>query len=257
MYNAEKYWSDLALQINSRNGMNLIAGDDEPYYRYKRSKFIEMLRKSFFTGKKVLEIGCGPGGNLIEILKDNPLELNAVDISEQMVLLAKQNLASFPVKIIKTNGTVLPYQDQSMDIVLTVTVLQHNTHPEILQSLVAEICRVANEEIIIFERLESKIIGNESCQGRPVEFYRELFVKYGFELTSLNFLPISCSYYFCGAIRKIFGMRNRKEGELHNRAVVILQNIILPITRLVDIIWIEKRDLAKMVFRKIRSSPVV
>jgi ubiquinone/menaquinone biosynthesis C-methylase UbiE len=250
VYHTEEYWSDLALQINSRSGTNLIAGDDEPYYRYKRAKFIKMLRQSFFTGKKVLEIGCGPGGNLIEILKDNPLEINAVDISEQMVMLAKQNLSNYPVNIIKTNGSVLPFQDKSMDIVLTATVLQHNTHPEILHSLVAEICRVVNEEIIIFERLESKIIGNESCQGRPVEFYKALFSKYGFELNSLQFLPVSCSYYFCGAIRKIFGKRNRKEGETHNRAVVILQNIVLPFTRLADSIWIEERDLAKMVFRK-------
>ena len=42
-YNPETYWSEVAKRIKSRKGKNIIAGDDEPFYRYKRKKFLKML----------------------------------------------------------------------------------------------------------------------------------------------------------------------------------------------------------------------
>lgn len=69
-YHPEKYWSEVAKVIKKReNGKNVIAGDDEPYYRYKRQKFLSLLHSIDFSNKTLLEIGCGPGGNLIEVSK--------------------------------------------------------------------------------------------------------------------------------------------------------------------------------------------
>jgi hypothetical protein len=41
-YNPETYWSDLALRTSQQEG-GIIAGDYEPYYAYKREKFLELL----------------------------------------------------------------------------------------------------------------------------------------------------------------------------------------------------------------------
>ena len=74
-YHPEKYWSEVSELIKQRNDDNVIAGDDEPYYRYKRNRFLEILSTIDFNNKNVLEVGCGPGGNLIEVLKKNPKNL--------------------------------------------------------------------------------------------------------------------------------------------------------------------------------------
>ena len=123
-YHPEKYWSEVSELIKQRNDDNVIAGDDEPYYRYKRNRFLEMLSTIDFNNKNVLEVGCGPGGNLIEVLKKNPKNLQAVDISENMVKLATKNTLG-KVAIHKINGTKFPFDDKTFDIIFTATVLQH------------------------------------------------------------------------------------------------------------------------------------
>lgn len=60
-YHPEPYWSEVAQKIKTREGVNVIAGDDEPYYRYKRKRFLKLLNSVDFAGKSVLEIGSGPG----------------------------------------------------------------------------------------------------------------------------------------------------------------------------------------------------
>ena len=95
-YHPEPYWSDVAKRIKARKGKNVIAGDDEPYYRYKRERFLDLLNEVDFKGKTVLEIGSGPGGNLKALLAKAPRSLTGVDISPDMVELAKSNL---PLKL--------------------------------------------------------------------------------------------------------------------------------------------------------------
>ena len=131
-YHPEPYWSEVADKIAARGDENVVAGDDEPYYRYKRRAFLKLLNSVNFKDKKVLEIGNGPGGNLREVWKHKPESLTGVDISQQMVDLAKKHNHS-NVRIIKINGTELPFEEQSFDIVFTATVLQHNTDEEMLK----------------------------------------------------------------------------------------------------------------------------
>lgn len=92
-YNPETYWDTVAENINARQGLKLIAGDDEPYYRYKRRRFLELLNTINFADKTVLEIGSGPGGNLDFIFRKGCNKITGVDISQQMVLLSKGLLA--------------------------------------------------------------------------------------------------------------------------------------------------------------------
>ena len=155
-YHPEPYWSDVAKRIKSRKGKNVIAGDDEPYYRYKRARFLSLLNEIDFTGKTVLEIGNGPGGNLKALLSKKPKSLTGVDISPEMVELAKSNLPP-EVNIIKIDGTTLPFEDQSFDYVFTATVLQHNTNEEMLLKLMTELCRVAKEKVFAGLRVGDRL----------------------------------------------------------------------------------------------------
>ena len=250
-YHPEPYWSEVADRIAERGDKNVIAGDDEPYYRYKRAEFLEMLRSVDFNGKKVLEIGSGPGGNIADILKVyKPTEIHGADISDKMIALAKQNLAGQNVIFTKINGLNLPFEDNSFDIVYTATVLQHNTDEKMLFQIISEIARVSKGKVVIFERIENGIEGDELCLGRPVEYYKNAIEKHNFALKTTRFINIRASYFVCGAIRKVLNPSTRQEGESLNGFSIFLQNLTLPITKILDKIFKSGKDIAKLEFEK-------
>lgn len=251
-YHPEPYWSEVAKRIKARKGKNVIAGDDEPYYRYKRERFLALLNEVDFAGKTVLEIGSGPGGNLKALLSKSPKSLTGVDISPDMVELAKSNLPP-EVNIIKVNGTQLPFEDRSFDYVFTATVLQHNTDEVMLKQLMGELCRVAGEKVFLFERIENEITGDELCYGRPVSYYEAICKQHGFELANAKWINIRSSYYVSGAIRKGLNPKTRVEGEPLNSISNFLQNLTIPITRQLDKIFTSRKDVARLEFRRIKT----
>lgn len=250
LYNPEKYWDEVAANIASREYLNIIAGDDEPYYRYKRKRFLQLLNKIDFSGKTVLEIGSGPGGNLEHIFSRGCKKITGVDISGQMVAISKKLLSGKDVDVIKINGTALPFEDNCFDIVFTSTVLQHNTNEDRLKKLIAEIARVSKNEILLFERIENRIKGHETNLGRPVNYYAALLLEEGFRLTATQSLPLQASYYVCGAIRKLFNPKTRKEGESLSKLSVGLEKIALPVTSIFDRIIPSHRDVTLLRFQK-------
>lgn len=250
-YHPEEYWSEVAGRIKSREGGNVIAGDDEPYYRYKRERFLDLLTTVDFSGKSVLEIGCGPGGNLNTIWKQKPKRLVGVDISQNMTELARSNNDP-AVEIHKINGTQLPFADGEFDIVFTATVLQHNTDEQMLLAIMKELARVSGDRVFLFERIEDEIKGDELCYGRPVSYYASVLEKEGFRLKSERFINIRSSYYISGGIRKLLNPGTRKEGEPLNKPSVFLQNLTLPLTRQLDKVFTSRKDVARLEFQRIR-----
>lgn len=249
-YNPRHYWDDVAKHISHRNDSNIIAGDDEPYYRYKRKMFLKLFDTIDFSNKKVLEVGPGPGGNLQYLLQKNCREIAGADISEQMIQLAKKNVQDTAISIHKTDGFSLSFPDNYFDLVFTSTVLQHVTDENQLQQLIKSICRVSASEVVLFERIENTITGHESNLGRPVSYYADLFKSNEFTLHTTRFLPVRASYIICGAIRKLFNSRSRKEGEPISRSSRIFQTIALPVTKLFDKIIPAKKDLCMLYFKK-------
>ena len=249
-YHPEEYWSKVGSRIESReSGKNVIAGDDEPYYRYKRQEFLKLLNALDFIGKSVLEIGHGPGGNLLEIYKHKPAELQGVDISDQMVKLAKNKVPQ-DVTVQKINGTQLPFSDNHFDIVFSATVLQHNTDDAMMRQLLNEMARVSKKNVVLFERIENQIKGDELCLGRPVSYYQSLMNTSGFDLESAQFINIRISYYVSGIIRKLLNPNSRKEGEPLTRFSEIMQKVTLPITSVLDKMWTSNKDIGRLIFRK-------
>jgi ubiquinone/menaquinone biosynthesis C-methylase UbiE len=249
-YNPEIYWDNVAKSIAARNDLKIIAGDDEPYYRYKRKRFLELFDTIDFENKKVLEIGSGPGGNLEYLAKKNCKEIVGVDISSKMIELSKRNLSGKNIQVQKIDGLSLPFDTNYFDLAFTSTVLQHNTDEIQLSKLIKEICRVAHSEVIIFERIEKKVKGHETNLGRPVEYYTRFFKANGFVLVSTHFLAIQVSYYVSGAIRKICNRTLRKEGEPVSKLSSLLQKLTLPITKLLDKLVSGNRDLGMICFKK-------
>lgn len=250
-YHPESYWTEVGKRIEEReNGKNLIAGDDEPYYRYKRKMFLQLLNTVSFTEETVLEVGHGPGGNLLEVWAKKPKRLVGVDISEQMHRLAANKVPK-EIELIKVDGSHLPFGDKTFSISFTATVLQHNTDENMLKPLVSEIARVTSNKVYFFERVESKIKGDDLCMGRPVDYYESLMQHEGFRLKSKKFINIRISYIVNGAWRKLLNPANRKEGEPITKLCHIMQVISLPVTSLLDKIFPSDSDICRMEFERI------
>lgn len=249
-YHPEPYWSEVAERIAGRRGRNVIAGDDEPYYRYKRERFLSLLHSVDFSGKKVLELGPGPGGNLSEVLRQNPAELHGADISQRMIDLASRHLTDPRVTLTKIDGRQLPFADRTFDIVFTATVLQHNTDEAMLRRIVGELCRVAREQVVLFEMVAPRITGDELCMSRPPEYYAEICRAHGFELQEVQHINIYASYLLAGFTRKVLNQAGRQEGEPLTSFSLAVQRLGLPLTKWLDPLFPVKRDVAKLVFRR-------
>lgn len=248
-YHPESYWGEVAREIASREEGNLIAGDDEPYYVYKRKKYLQVLDQSVsFTNKKVLEIGSGPGGNLREVYQRGASEVTGVDITQGMVEMAQRNLSDTPVRVIKIDGQHLPFDDKTFDIVFTSTVLQHNTDDAMMRTILQEACRVAGKELLLCEKLDTTVNGTDLCMARPVSYYAGIVQAHGFHLASVHHINNRVSYYVCGAFRKLLNPRTRKEGEPITGFCRFMQQCTLPLTKPLDRIFTSKKDVGCMLF---------
>jgi len=251
-YNPRTYWTEVADRIQARGLRSLVAGDDTPFYRYKRARFLEEFTKIAFRDKSVLEVGCGPGGNLEVVHNASPKRLIGCDISWKMIDLATQNLQAIlpSVELVLTDGVTLPLEDESVDITYTVTVLQHNTDEEMLTSLMREICRVTREKAFLFEDTSDKIKAGASWTVRPVSYYQAIMEKHGFKLTEVKYISVFINRLASAVILKVMSPRNRKEGEPIPPMAIICQRACLPPTRLLDRIFTERRGLTKMLFEQ-------
>lgn len=249
IYVPENYWDNVAEQILLRDTNNFLAGDNDPFYVYKRKKFLRLLRSISFAGKKVIEIGPGPGGNLIEIYSQQPAYLTGADVSSLMVNICRQNIGNTNIEIIKTNGKDLPFESGCFDIAITAAVLQHITDEAILSELIKSISRVTRSDVYIFERIEKKHKENSTNAGRTIEEYRYLFEKYNMSIDSICFLNVGWSKRVCGIIRKIFNSQKRKEGSPQTKASLFLQSIALNFTKPLDN-WLPVKNFAMVHFKK-------
>jgi ubiquinone/menaquinone biosynthesis C-methylase UbiE len=247
-YNPESYWDEVAGNIAARQDTRLIAGDDEPYYRYKRKRFLELLGRLPLQDKKILEIGSGPGGNLEFLHRNGCRSLTGADISARMIALATELLGGKNINLVKIDGRRLPFEDGSFDVVFTSTVLQHITDENILLPLLSEICRVSSTEVLLFERIERHIKGHESNLGRPVSYYTDQMAAHNFVLKTTTPLPLQASFYACGAIRKLANPSHRKEGEPLTKLSVALEKMVLPFTSMLDKIIPSNRDVMLLHF---------
>jgi hypothetical protein len=97
---------------------------------------------------------------------------------------ARSDGEGLSVELKKTEGHYLPLEDRSIDLAYTVTVLQENVNPASLSQIIAELCRVTDERIVIMEDIGATLSAPDGSSGiaRPIEEYRTGFTRHGFVL---------------------------------------------------------------------------
>ncbi|MFO7889325.1 MAG: class I SAM-dependent methyltransferase, partial [bacterium] len=101
--------------------------EDLDEYRFDKLRYLpRIVDFNSYQGKKVLEIGCGAGVDLIRFARGGA-QVTGVDLSETAVDLAKKNfkINDFKADLQVMNGEALDFKDNSFDLVYVHGVLQY------------------------------------------------------------------------------------------------------------------------------------
>jgi SAM-dependent methyltransferase len=93
--------------------------------------------------RRALEIGCGPG-RLMKPLARNFGEIHGVDVSDEMVRLARERLRGVPHAHVHatTGATLAPFADESFDLIYSYAVFQHIPSRDVVFEYLREAHRV-------------------------------------------------------------------------------------------------------------------
>ncbi len=92
--------------------------------------------------KDILEVGCGSGGVLLELLSygADPRRLHGVDLLHERLAQTHERLPHLPVSC--ASGTDLPYPDHSFDLLLQFTVFSSILDRSLCYTVASEMLRV-------------------------------------------------------------------------------------------------------------------
>jgi SAM-dependent methyltransferase len=104
----------------------------------------ELKRKpaAFWKGVSALEIGCGPG-RLLRPLSRHFREIHGIDVSDEMLRRARQNLEGVPnIHLHPASGAALSgFPDDSFGFIYSYAVFQHIPSREVVMNYLAEAVR--------------------------------------------------------------------------------------------------------------------
>lgn len=109
--------------------------EDHAKKRYEREPMIESFANfAAWSGRRVLEIGVGMGADHVRFRKAGANTMG-VDISRQSLLLTSRRAAveGFQVDLANADAEVLPFADNSFDMVYSWGVLMHT--PDVPQTI--------------------------------------------------------------------------------------------------------------------------
>jgi len=147
----------------------------------KAVKFVDVKKKS-----KILDAGCGTG-NLLKILEDENknLELYGVDISEEMLKIAKKKIENAKIKLEAVER--LSFKENYFDYVFSVDAFHHYYNSKLVMKnfyrVLKKDCYLAVVDFsfgILLNKIFNKIEPGNNEMHTALEF-KELFKKYKFK----------------------------------------------------------------------------
>lgn len=113
---------------------------------------LQCLRENGFStlkGRRILELGCGSGGVLLETLSFGavPGTLHGADLLFTRLRAARQPLASLP--LLCADGQMLPYASESFDLTMQFTVFSSVLDDEVRRNMAQEMLRVTRPDGLI------------------------------------------------------------------------------------------------------------
>jgi len=124
---SDKYVKNFSLEWNIHKTTQI----DSVKYKESEKNFHERfgLPRSFWKGKKVLDVGVGVG-RYAKVALDADAEVCGIDLS-YAVDVAKENLKNYDkISLCQADIFSLPFDDQSFDVIYSFGVLHHTPDPQ-------------------------------------------------------------------------------------------------------------------------------
>jgi ubiquinone/menaquinone biosynthesis C-methylase UbiE len=104
-------------------------------------RYAELAAGHVADGGSVLEIACGPGYLCIELAKAGRFKVFGLDISNDLVAIARANAsqAGVHVEFLQGNASAIPFPDEHFDLVFCSWAIKNFKEPE---RVLKEACRV-------------------------------------------------------------------------------------------------------------------
>lgn len=167
-------------------------GNDAHLFEMQRRQraVLRQLRRAGLwplAGKDILEVGCGSGGVLLELLSygAEPARLHGTDLLAERVAAARRLLPHAAITC--ADGRHLPYPDDSFDVVLQFTMFSSILHKPLCYTVANEMRRVLRPEgLILWYDFWLNPLNKQTRGIRPGEI-RDYFPRsrYSFERITL------------------------------------------------------------------------
>jgi ubiquinone/menaquinone biosynthesis C-methylase UbiE len=170
-------WQDRAK--NEENYSSVIDPKDKSglkaaYMKIVHERAIKSFIKEIKPGEKVLDFGCGTGRIL-----EYDLFLNAdyygVDISSGMIKNARQKWENRPhTNLYVYNGTLLPFEHETFDYIISTWVFQHIVEDNKLEELITELAKLLRPKgaLLFIEQIRNNEYVEMLENGTPFKKYR-------------------------------------------------------------------------------------
>lgn len=133
------------------------------YDLYKPHQAIPRLADFFHSNgvKDVLDLGCGAGSNLLNLIESG-FSLTGIDQSMEGIVIARQRLlnAGLTANISQARFQELPFGDQQFDAIISVQTLSHGYEEDVVKGI-AEIERVLKPNGLVFVTVPGRTANGE------------------------------------------------------------------------------------------------
>ena len=124
-----QYWNqhihDLEISTQPPGSPGFFADLDQ-YHFEKLHHLLRLVRFDGYRGKRVLDVGCGAGTDLVRFARAGAV-VSGVDLSASAIALARQNFSqqALEADLLEADGEHLPYADDTFDLVFAHGVVQY------------------------------------------------------------------------------------------------------------------------------------
>jgi SAM-dependent methyltransferase len=152
------YWNDHIhdLEITKHPvGTPGFFSDLDRYHFEKLHHLLRLVNFEGYRGKRVLEVGCGAGTDLVRFAKGGAL-VSGVDLSASAIALAKKNFAQqgLEAELREADGEHLPFDDNAFDLVYAHGVVQYTPRPQALVEECRRVLRPGGEAVFqVYNRI--------------------------------------------------------------------------------------------------------
>ncbi len=150
----------------------------------------------------LFEVGCGPGPNLVNIVKHHPnKQVGGMDINPEAIEVAKRNFKGAVLKVGSVEDIMM--SDNSTDIVLSDMCLIYVDKPD---KAIKEIKRVARKFVVLCELHTESWVGKMKLKwssGYNAHNYSKLLERHGFY--DINIIKIPDESWPGGNPQKDYG----------------------------------------------------